>query len=131
MWIHYCKKNTFSKKKTKLNEQGFILAKRQSRRHPDKVITDADYADDLALFSYTFAEAEKLLYALENAAAKVVLYVYECWKTEFTDFQNHDKIIRTENGTQLKWVEKFVYFGSDISLTENDVQIPLPKHGQH
>ena len=35
----------------KLNSFGFTLEKAKSRRYPAKKITDADYADDLALFS--------------------------------------------------------------------------------
>ena len=33
----------------KIRENGFELTKKRSRRYPAKTITDADYADDLAL----------------------------------------------------------------------------------
>ena len=35
----------------KIRENGFQLTKRRSKRYPAKTITDADYADDLALLS--------------------------------------------------------------------------------
>ena len=50
-----------------LSSYGFTLEKAKSRRYPAKKITDADYADDLALFSDKINHAKKLLHALENA----------------------------------------------------------------
>ncbi len=35
----------------KIRENGFELTKRRSKRYPAKTITDADYADDLALLA--------------------------------------------------------------------------------
>ena len=55
-----------------LNSCGRILSERKSRRYPAKFITDADYADDLALLSSTIKEASFLLYALEKAVSEVV-----------------------------------------------------------
>ena len=37
----------------KIRENGFQLTKRRSKRYPVKTITDADYADDLALLANT------------------------------------------------------------------------------
>ena len=37
----------------KIRENGFELTKKRSRRYPAKTITDADYADDLALLANT------------------------------------------------------------------------------
>ena len=37
----------------KIRENGFELTKRRSRRYPAKTITDADYADDIALLANT------------------------------------------------------------------------------
>ena len=37
----------------KIRENGFELTKRRSKRYPAKTITDADYADDLALLANT------------------------------------------------------------------------------
>ena len=37
----------------KIRENGFELTKKRSKRYPAKTITDADYADDLALLANT------------------------------------------------------------------------------
>ena len=57
----------------KLNSFGFTLEKAKSRRYPAKKITDADYADDLALFSDKIDDAERLHHAVEEAAARIGL----------------------------------------------------------
>ena len=44
----------------KIRENGFELTKKSSRRYPAKTITDADYADDIALLANTPNQAETL-----------------------------------------------------------------------
>ena len=39
---------------------GFILNPKRSRRYPAEVITDLDYADDIALIGHEIAQAKKL-----------------------------------------------------------------------
>ena len=58
-----------------LNKHGLTLKSRLSKRFPATLMTDADYADDLALFSDTFAGATALLHALEEAASAIGLYI--------------------------------------------------------
>ena len=65
----------------KIRENGFELTKR-SKRYPAKTITDADYADDLALLANTPNQAETLLHSLERAAAGIGLHV-NAHKTEY------------------------------------------------
>ena len=48
-----------------IRENGFVLTKKRSRRYPAKTITDADYADDIALLANTPNQAETLLHSLE------------------------------------------------------------------
>ena len=55
----------------KIRENGFELTKRRSKRYPAKTITDADYADDLAILANTPNQAETLLHSLERAAAGI------------------------------------------------------------
>ena len=45
------------------------------RRYPAKTITDADYADDIALLANTPNQAETQLHSLERAAAGIGLLV--------------------------------------------------------
>ena len=66
----------------KIKENGFELTKKRSRRYPAKTITDADYADDIAILANTPDQAETLLHSLERAAASIGLYV-NGHKTEY------------------------------------------------
>ena len=66
----------------KIRENGFELTKKRSRRYPAKTITDADYADDIAILANTPDQAETLLHSLEWAAAGIGLYV-NAHKTEY------------------------------------------------
>ena len=59
----------------KIKENGFKLTKERSRIYPAKTITDADYADDIALLANTPAQAETLLHSLERTAAGIGLHV--------------------------------------------------------
>ena len=49
----------------KMKDNGFKLAKERSRRYRTQTITDADYADAIALLTNTPAQAETLLHSLE------------------------------------------------------------------
>ena len=51
----------------KIRENRFELTKKRSRRYPAKTITDADYADDIAILANTHNQAETLLHSLERA----------------------------------------------------------------
>ena len=109
----------------KINENGFKLTKERSRRYPAKTITDADYADDIALLAYAPAQAETLLHSLERAAAGIGLHV-NTHKTEYVGF-NQTGAISTLNSSSLKLVHKFNYVGSSILLNEMDIYTRLAK----
>ena len=51
----------------KIKENGFELTKKRGRRYAAKTITDANYADDIALLANTPTPAETLLHSLERA----------------------------------------------------------------
>ena len=102
-----------------LRENSFELAKKRSRRYPAKTITDADYADDIAIRANTPKQAETLLHSLERAAAGIGLHV-NVHKTEYMCF-NQAGDISTLEGTSLKLVDKFTYRGSSVSSTEKDI----------
>ena len=86
----------------KIKENGFKLTKERSRRYPAKTITDADYADDIALLANALTQAENLLHSLERAAAGIGLHV-NAHKTEYMCF-NQTGNISTLNGSVLKLV---------------------------
>ena len=109
----------------KIRENGFELTKKRSRRYPVKTITDADYADDIALLANTPNQAETLLHSLERAAAGIGLHV-NAHKTEYMCY-NQTGDISTLNGASLKSVDKFTYIGSSVSSTEKDIDTRLTK----
>ena len=95
------------------------LTKKRSRRYPAKTITDADYADDIAILANTAKQAETLLHSLERAAAGIGLHV-NAHKTEYMCY-NQTGNISTLEGTSLKLVDKFTYLGSSVTSTEKDI----------
>ena len=109
----------------KIRENGFELTKKRSRRYPTKTITDADYADDIAILANTPNQAETLLHSLERAATGIGLQV-NAHKTEYMCF-NQTGDISTHEGTSLKLVDKFTYLGSSVSSTEKDIDTRLTK----
>ena len=109
----------------KIKENGFELTKKRSRRYPATTITDADYADDIAILANTPDQAETLLHSLERAAASIGLYV-NAHKTEYMCY-NQTGDISTLEGTPLKLVDKFTYLRSSVESTEKDIETRLTK----
>ena len=97
----------------------------EAKGTPAKTITDADYADDLALLANTPNQAETLLHSLERAAAGIGLHV-NANKTEYMCY-NQTGNIATLDGASLKLVDKFTYLGSSVSSTEKDIDTQLTK----
>ena len=102
-----------------IKENGFKLTKESSRRYPAKTITDADYADDIALLANAPAQSKTLLHSLEWAAAGISLHV-NAHKTEYMCF-NQTGNISTLNGSTLKLVDKFTYLERSVSSNEIDI----------
>ena len=93
--------------------------------YPAKTITDAAYADDIAILANTPNQAETLLHSLERAAAGIGLYI-NAHKTEYMCY-NQTGAISTIDGTPLKLVDKFTYLGSSVASTEKDIDTKLTK----
>ena len=109
----------------KIRENSFGLTKKRSRRYPAKTVTDADYADDIAILANTPNQAETLLHILEWAATGIGLHV-NAHKTEYMCY-NQTGDISTQDWTTLKLVDKFTYLGSSVSSTEKDIDTRLTK----
>ena len=107
----------------KIKENGFELTKKRSRRYPAKTITDADYADDIAILGNTHNKAETLLHSLERVATRIGLHV-KAQKMEYMSF-NQTGDIFTLDGSSLKLVDKFTYLGSSVSSIEKDIDTQL------
>ena len=109
----------------KMKENGFKLAKERNRRYPAQTITDADYADDIALIVNTSAPGKTMLNSLERVAGGIGSHV-NADKTEYMCF-NQRGHISTLKGGPLKLVDKFIYLGSSASSTETDINMRLAK----
>ena len=103
----------------------FELTKKRSRRYPAKTITNANYADDIAILANAPAQDETLLHSLERASAGMGFHV-NAHKTEYMCY-NQTGDISTQDGTPLKLIDKFTYLGSSVSSTENDINTRLTK----
>ena len=101
----------------------FTLRKQQSRRYPAEMLTDAVFADDLALLSDIIGNAEKVLNILEIAAASFGLH-RNTTKTKFIAVNTEGTII-AQNGCDLEQVNDLNYLGSKISSLENDIQVRI------
>ena len=75
----------------KMKDNGFKLTNERSRWYPTQTITDADYADDIALLAYSLAQADTLLHSLELAAFGIGLQVNSD-KTEYMCFNQRGDI---------------------------------------
>ena len=109
----------------KIKENSFELIKKRSRRYPAKIITDANYVDNIAILANKPNQAETLLHSLEQAATGIGLHV-NVHKTEYMCF-NQTGDISTLDGSSLKLVDKFTYLGSSVSSTEKDIDTWLTK----
>ena len=109
----------------KIKENSFKLTKERSRRYPTKIITDADYAYDIAVLANAPAQAETQVHSLEQATAGIGLHV-NAHKMEYMYF-NQTGNISTLNSSSLKLVDKFTYQGSSVSSTEKYINTWLAK----
>ena len=109
----------------KIRQNGFQPTKKSSRKYAAKTITDADYADDIAILANKPNQAETLLHSFERVDTGIGLHV-NAYKTEYMCY-NQTGHISTLDGTTLKFFDKFTYLGSSISSTEKDIDTWLTK----
>ena len=72
--IDYCMRQAIGDDAERL---GLTLERRKSRRVGPKIITDVDFADDIALISEDMDKANEFLLRVESAAASVGLHINE------------------------------------------------------
>ena len=105
----------------------FALAKQKGKCYPAMKITDADYADDLAVLADVLKDATCLPHSIEWTGKEIGFYL-NADKTEFIWFnQDASEGMRSLNGEKIKQVEDFKDLGSYIASTERDVNIRLRK----
>ena len=100
-----------------MKENVFMLKNVRNRQYPVQTITDADYADDIALLANTPTQAETQLHRLDQAAGPISLHV-NADETKYIYF-NQNGEISTLNSGSLKLVDKFSYARNSVSSTEN------------
>ena len=103
---------------------GFMLEERRSSRKPATYITDADFADDLALLSNDMVQAQTLLTRLEKAAETIGLHI-NSKKTEYMLINQADSGLKSLGYKQLKKVDDFKYLGSWIANSRKDMDVRI------
>ena len=104
-------------------ELGFKLNRKRSRRHNPNVITDLDFADDIALVAEELEQAQDFLHCVQENAAKIGLHLNSD-KTEFMSFnQVQDTVLKTVNNENIKKVDNFKYLRAWIDDTANDAKV--------
>ena len=104
-----------------LKSKGINITPSKTSREKDKYLTDLDYADDIALTAMLLQEAQNLLSSLEDASAKVGLFL-NAKKTEYMSIRGNEcpASILSRDGTQLKEVDDFKYLGSFVANSKKD-----------
>ena len=107
----------------KEEELGFPIERRRSRRHKPIMITDTDFADDIALISEQLTQAQEMINRVELETRKIGLYLNEK-KTETMQFnQEFETPITGKNGGVIKVVNNFKYLGGWMHSTAKDFEI--------
>ena len=119
----------FIMRKAMVDSCGIQLTSKRGTRSrvtaPATYLTDLDFADDIALFGSTIANAQKLIEDLEKATLSVGLRINQL-KTEYILVDDWEKIrlkpIKVKHG-ELKRVEGYKYLGSWLLNSEADFQV--------
>ncbi|XP_072025188.1 uncharacterized protein [Amphiura filiformis] len=106
------------------NRLGLTLKTRKSRRIGPQIITDLDFADDIALLADSLRDAEELLHLVETAALTVGLSM-NAKETKAMVCNMAASPIRTLDGSKLEVVDDFKYLGASawIGSSEKDFNI--------
>ena len=110
----------------KEEELGFTLYRRRSRRHEPVILTDTDFADDIATISEEMEQAQNMLRNIEIEGAKVGLRL-NTKKTEIMLFnqnvQNVQMDVMSRDGNKIKVVDNFKYLGGWMNSSKKDFEV--------
>ena len=108
----------YALKKTLQDDVGFVVCKRNGRRHPAIHIGALAYADDICLLAESIDDVECSLNRLETFAAEIGLTI----KYNKTKAMHHGQAsvrhIRFANGDPVDSCDKFEYLGVPTSNAE-------------
>ena len=117
----------YALKKTLQDDVGFVVHKRNGRRHPAIYIGVLTYADDFCLLSESIDEVKCSLHWLKTSAAKIGLTInYNKTKAMHLG-QASVRHVRFANGVPVDSCDKFEYPGVPTSNAETVFQSRLSK----
>ena len=107
---------------------GITLKKRQSLRHPEEVLSDLAYADDIALLENVLKEAEDSpLHRVEEASQSIDRLFLNAGKTKFMRLNppSDDQMLSLD-GSEIGKVDDFLSLGS-YTETSHDIDTRIGK----
>ena len=92
-------------------ENSFTVKRQRTRWYPAETITDADYADDIALLANTPTQADtRYLVCSRQQEALISTWM----QTKRITCVLKRGVISTRNGEHLKFIDKFTYLDSNF-----------------
>ena len=117
----------YALKKTLQDDVGFVVCKRNGRRHPAIHIGALAYADDICLLAESIDDVECSLHRLESSAAEIGLTInYNKTKVMHLG-QTSARHVRFSNGDPVDSCDKFEYLGVPTSNAETVFRSRLSK----
>ena len=109
-------------------ELGFTLTPAKSRRVKAVYFSDVEFADDIGLIADSIDDMQKILTNVENACNAVGLHM-NVGKTKYmtTKLWGPDVRIWSKAGEPVEKKDNFLYLGSWIKNTENDIKVRKAK----
>ena len=103
------------------------MKKSQSSRHPEEVLSDLAYADDIALLENVLKETEDLLHRVEDASQSIGRLFLNAGKTKFMRLNPpSDDQMLSLNGSEIGKVDGFLSLGSYTEIS-HDIDIRIGK----
>ena len=109
-------------------ELGLTLTPARSRRVKSVHFSDVEFADDIGLVADSIADMQSILTKVESAANAVGLYL-NVGKTKYmtANLIGPDVPILANSGNRIEKKDNFLYLGSWIKNTENDIKVRKAK----
>ena len=109
-------------------ELGFTLTPARSRRVKSVHCSDVEFADDIGLIADSIEDMQKILTNVETAANAVGLHM-NVGKTKYLtiNLEGQDPEILANSGDPIEKKENFLYLGSWIMNSENDIKVRKAK----
>ena len=107
-------------RQSNIDEIGFTMVPRRSRRYPEETLSNLGFADDISLLSNSVENAQDQLDRVSKIAAEVGLVINASKTKVLTVNIKEPKILL--NNTELEVVTDFQYLGSYIGCADHDMK---------